>query len=182
MEAQHWNNIFIYVSISHFVQIFTWVSRIYYLNYPLKYYITLRQSRVSLEIYVFVFSILQLINTYWFLVHHCAAGTSSQCYWDELMLLKCELMLLKGQINTNTNKNGFLLPTKKVLKYSYLVSIIKKFYLCLRIFKVKFVTFTSIILNEEWYVSEKLFFALNKNKRGWCDYFVYSWLLHKILI
>ena len=65
------------------------------------------------------------------------------------MLLKCELMLLKGQINTNTNKNGFLLPTKKVLKYSYLVSIIKKFYLCLRIFKVKFVTFTSIILNEE---------------------------------
>ena len=37
-------------------------------------------------------------------------------------------------------------------------------------------------LNEERYVSEKLFFALNKNKRGWCDYFVYSWLLHKLLI
>ena len=36
-------------------------------------------------------------------------------YWDELMLLKC-------QINSNTNKNGFLLHTKcleGVLKYSY---------------------------------------------------------------
>ena len=56
-----------------------------------------------------------------------AVGASSQCYWDELMLLKCELMLLKFQINTNTNKNGFFLPTKfleSVLKYSHLVSII----------------------------------------------------------
>ena len=38
------------------------------------------------------------------------------------MLLKRELMLLKCQINTNTKKNGFLLPTKclgEVLKYSY---------------------------------------------------------------
>ena len=45
----------------------------------------------------------------------------------ELMLLKCELMLLKSQINTNTNKNRFLFPTKClewVLKYSYIVSII----------------------------------------------------------
>ena len=36
-------------------------------------------------------------------------------------------MLLISQINTNTNKNRFLLPTKClewVLKYSYLVSII----------------------------------------------------------
>ena len=30
-------------------------------------------------------------------VRYCdyAAGASSQCYWDELMLLKCEFMLLK---------------------------------------------------------------------------------------
>ena len=28
------------------------------------------------------------------------------------MLLKCKLMLLKCQIHTNMNKNGFLLPTK----------------------------------------------------------------------
>ena len=34
-----------------------------------------------------------------------AAGASSQCYWDELMLFKC-------QINTITNNNRFLLPTK----------------------------------------------------------------------
>ena len=51
-----------------------------------------------------------------------AVGASSQCYWEELMLLKCEIMLLKCKINTNTYKNGFLLPTKcleGVLKYSY---------------------------------------------------------------
>ena len=51
-----------------------------------------------------------------------AVGVASLCYWEELMLLKCELMLLKCQISTNTNKNGFLLPTKcleGVLKYSY---------------------------------------------------------------
>ena len=49
-----------------------------------------------------------------------AAGAAPQCYYDELMLLKC-------QINTNTKKKGFLLSTKcleRVLKYSYLVSII----------------------------------------------------------
>ena len=76
---------------------------------------------------------------------HITAGASSQCYWDELIPLKCELMILKCQINTNTNKNGFLLPTKcleGVLKYSYLGSIILKFFLSLRMFKVKFVTFT----------------------------------------
>ena len=56
------------------------------------------------------------------------------------MLLKCELMVLKSQINPNTNKNGFLLPTKCidwVLKYSYLVSIILNYQFpkqCLRIF------------------------------------------------
>ena len=57
-----------------------------------------------------------------------SVGASSQCYWDELMLSKCELMLLKCQIitDTDTNKNGFifLLPIKcleGVLKYSYLV-------------------------------------------------------------
>ena len=27
-----------------------------------------------------------------------AVGASSQCYWDELMLLKCELMLLKFEL------------------------------------------------------------------------------------
>ena len=39
-------------------------------------------------------------------------------------------MLLKCQINTNMNKNGFLLSTKcleRVLKYSYLISIISIF-------------------------------------------------------
>ena len=30
------------------------------------------------------------------------AGAAAQCYKDELMLLKCELMLSKFQINTNT--------------------------------------------------------------------------------
>ena len=57
-------------------------------------------------------------------------GASSQCYWDELMLLKCDRMLLKCLINTNTNKNRFLLSTKcleRVLKYSYLVSTISLF-------------------------------------------------------
>ena len=58
--------------------------------------------------------------------------TDSRCIfsvllrWD-IMLLKCELMLLKCQINTNANKNGFLLSAKckeMVLKYSYLVPII----------------------------------------------------------
>ena len=51
-----------------------------------------------------------------------AAGAAYQSYWDELMLLKCVLMLLKSQINSNTNK---MLPTKcleMLLKYSYLVS------------------------------------------------------------
>ena len=36
---------------------------------------------------------------------HRAVGASSQCYWDELMLLKIELMQLKCQINTNMNNN-----------------------------------------------------------------------------
>ena len=42
----------------------------------------------------------------------------------ELMLLKCDVMLLKCQINTNTNKNRFLLPTKcldGVLKIEILI-------------------------------------------------------------
>ena len=37
------------------------------------------------------------------------------------MLLECELMLLKCKINANTNKNGFLPPTKcleEVYKYT----------------------------------------------------------------
>ena len=37
------------------------------------------------------------------------------------MLLKCELKLFKSQINTNTNKNGFLLPTKCVLGVEILI-------------------------------------------------------------
>ena len=60
---------------------------------------------------------------------HHTVGASSQCYWDELVLLKC-------QINTNTNKSGFLLSTKcleRVLKYSCLVSIIYIFFLCLSV-------------------------------------------------
>ena len=42
------------------------------------------------------------------------------------MLLKCELMLLKCQINTDTNQNGVLFPTKcveRVLNNSFLISI-----------------------------------------------------------
>ena len=72
-------------------------------------------------------------------IWYSAAGAASLCYWEELMLLKCELMLLKCQISTNTNRTVFLLPTKcleGVLKYSYLVSIILNFYLCLRILKL----------------------------------------------
>ena len=55
------------------------------------------------------------------------AGASSQCYWDEIMLLKCELMLLQCYFNENTNQNGGLFPTKcveRVLNISCLVSII----------------------------------------------------------
>ena len=55
-------------------------------------------------------------------LHNSSVGAASQCYWEELMLLKFELMLLKCQINTNTTKNGFMLPTKcleGVLKNSY---------------------------------------------------------------
>ena len=54
------------------------------------------------------------------------AGAASQCYQDELMLLKYELMLLKCKINTINKKNDFciLKCLEKVLKYSYLVSII----------------------------------------------------------
>ena len=44
--------------------------------------------------------------------NHKAAGATSQCYRDELMLLKCELMLLKCQIITNNNENEFWLSTK----------------------------------------------------------------------
>ena len=40
------------------------------------------------------------------------------------MLLKFELMLLKCQINTNIKKKGFLKMFRRVLKHSYLVSII----------------------------------------------------------
>ena len=62
--------------------------------------------------------------------HHLrsrAAGAASQCYQNDLMLLQCKIMLFKCQINTNTNKNGFLHPKKcleRVLKCSYLVSIV----------------------------------------------------------
>ena len=56
------------------------------------------------------------------------------------MLLKCELMLLKCQINTNTKKKLFFHPAKcleRLLKYLYLVSIIfiiNFLKQCLRIF------------------------------------------------
>ena len=56
-----------------------------------------------------------------------AAVAASQCYLDELMPLKCELMLLKCQINTITKKKWTFAPYKmfrKGIKYSYLVSII----------------------------------------------------------
>ena len=67
------------------------------------------------------------------------------------MLLKCELMLLTSQINTNTDKKGFLLPIKClewVLKYSYLVSIILNYQFpkqCLRIFFVLILDFNSVV-------------------------------------
>jgi hypothetical protein len=35
----------------------------------------------------------------------CAVGAASQCYLDELMLLKCELLLLKSKINTKKSAN-----------------------------------------------------------------------------
>ena len=57
---------------------------------------------------------------------------SSQCYWDELRLLKCEPMLLKCQISTNTIKKEFLLSTEcleRFMKFSYLVSIISIFFI-----------------------------------------------------
>ena len=50
-----------------------------------------------------------------------AVGASSQCYGDEIMLIKC-------QFNGNTNQNGVLFPSKcleMVLSNSCLVSIIK---------------------------------------------------------
>ena len=44
--------------------------------------------------------------------HKITVGAGSQCYWDELMLLKCEfiilkseLMLLKSKINTKKSAN-----------------------------------------------------------------------------
>ena len=43
------------------------------------------------------------------------------------MLLKFKLLLVKSQINTNTNQNGLQFPTKcieRILNYSFLVSII----------------------------------------------------------
>ena len=72
-----------------------------------------------------------------------ASSAASQCYYDGLMLLKWKLMILKCQINTNTNKKGFLHPTKcleRFLKYSYLVSIISNYQFpkqCLQIFHYK---------------------------------------------
>ena len=73
--------------------------------------------------------------------HKNTASASSQCYWVEVMLLKCELMLLKSQINRKTIKNGFLLPTKcleEVLNYSYLVSIILNFLFMFAVFDLIF--------------------------------------------
>ena len=54
---------------------------------------------------------VQCIYSYSTVICICtAAVASSQCYWDERMLLKC-------QINTNRNKKGFLLP---ILSFIYL--------------------------------------------------------------
>ena len=56
-----------------------------------------------------------------------AAGAASQCYQDDLMLLKVWANAIKDTRSTQIIKNGFLHPTKcleRVLKYSYLVSII----------------------------------------------------------
>ena len=57
--------------------------------------------------------------------------TQSTFIWNQLY--KCELMLLKCQINTNTNKNGFLLHTKwrgieiLILSFNYSIFFI---YVC----------------------------------------------------
>ena len=56
-----------------------------------------------------------LFNTKILMLITFSAGAASQCYKDELMLLKCELMLLKCQINKH-KKIGKL---ERVLKYSY---------------------------------------------------------------
>ena len=45
-----------------------------------------------------------------------AVGAASQCFWDELMLLKCELMLLKSKINTNKSANIVLIALGHTLK------------------------------------------------------------------
>ena len=77
-------------------------------------------------------SFFQILDSFLF-----TAGASSQYYWYKLMLLKC-------QINTNTNINGFPLPTKCLegaLQYSYLVSII---------LNLLFMFAFTIIRNEEW--------------------------------
>ena len=70
------------------------------------------------------------IRHFWKLDYHRAVSASSQCYRDELMLLKWELMLLKWQINTNTNKNGFLLPTKCLERVLKLILKFQFFKIC----------------------------------------------------
>ena len=45
----------------------------------------------------------------------CTACASSQCYWDEIMLLQvCMSYAIKMQFNENTDQNGVLFPTKCV--------------------------------------------------------------------
>ena len=97
---------------------------------------------------------MQMVSPYWGCKWNKAGqatlGESRNNVWCSrcifsvllLMLLKCELMLSKCQINRNMNKNEFLLPTKGlegVLKYSYLNTHTKfqlfiKIYICLWIF------------------------------------------------
>ena len=77
---------------------------------------------------------------------HNTVGASSQCYCDELMLLKCELIKMPDQHKYELKwisasykmfRRGIEIL---ILSFNYL----KKKYLCLRIFRVKFVSFTTI--------------------------------------
>ena len=78
---------------------------------------------------------------------HKAVSASSQCHWDELNAIKVwELMLLKCQMNTNTKKMEFcFLQNVKGYWNIHIFYLFKIFYLCLQIFKVKFVSFTTIL-------------------------------------
>ena len=115
------------------------------------------------------FPLYKFWTVFW--IKHIKVGASSQCYWNEQMLLKRELMLYKCQIDTNTNKNGFLHSTKcleRELKYSFFsfnFEFFFKFIVCqfYNYFVFVFIWhFTSISSN---------FTSISSNLKGQCRYF-----------